>query len=126
MASSTDYAQEYQQAEKAYMQGNYQQAAAIIDRLVEASPNDPSARLLRGHIYCYGLQQYQVAQEQYESVLTLTSEQDFLDYASNAQRLMMGMQGLRRKKIIKIIMTRMLRLNWKKILGHKAGKIRIN
>jgi twitching motility protein PilJ len=83
MASSTDYAQEYQQAEKAYMQGNYQQAAAIIDRLVEASPNDPSARLLRGHIYCYGLQQYQVAQEQYESVLTLTSEQDFLDYASN-------------------------------------------
>ena len=83
MASSTDYAQEYQQAEKAYMQGNYEQAAAIIDRLVEASPNDPSARLLRGHIYCYGLQQYEVAQEQYQCVLTLTSEQDFLDYATN-------------------------------------------
>jgi twitching motility protein PilJ len=82
MASSTDYAQEYQQAEKAYMQGRYEDAAAIVDRLVEGYPEDPSARLLRGHIYCYGLQQYDVAREQYEAVLELTSDPEFVNYAS--------------------------------------------
>ena len=54
MASGTDYAQEYGQAEKAYMQGNYQEAAAICNRLIDDFPEDPSVRLLRGHIYCYG------------------------------------------------------------------------
>ncbi|MBW4521243.1 MAG: HAMP domain-containing protein [Scytolyngbya sp. HA4215-MV1] len=82
MASGTDYAQEYQQAEKAYMQGRYEEAAAIVDRLVEEYSKDPSARLLRGHIYCYGLQQYDVAREQYEAVLELTSDPDFVDYAN--------------------------------------------
>jgi twitching motility protein PilJ len=82
MASGTDYAQEYQQAEKAYMQGRYEEAAAIVDRLVEEYAKDPSARLLRGHIYCYGLQQYEVAREQYEAVLELTSDPDFVDYAN--------------------------------------------
>jgi twitching motility protein PilJ len=83
MASGTDYAQEYGQAEKAYMQGNYQEAAAICNRLIDDFPDDPSLRLLRGHIYCYGLQQYDVAREQYELVLSLTSEPDFLNYANN-------------------------------------------
>jgi twitching motility protein PilJ len=83
MASGTDYAQEYGQAERAYMQGNYPEAAAICDRLIENFPDDPSVRLLRGHIYCYGLQQYDVAREQYEMVLTLTKEPDFIDYANN-------------------------------------------
>jgi twitching motility protein PilJ len=83
MASGTDYAQEYGQAEKAYMQGNYPEAAAIVDRLVQDFPNDPSVLLLRGHIYCYGLQQYDVAREQYEQVLSLTSEPDFISYANN-------------------------------------------
>ena len=83
MASGTDYAHEYGQAEKAYMQGNYQEAAAIVDRLIEDFPEDPSVRLLRGHIYCYGLQQYDVAREQYELVLNLTSQPDFISYANN-------------------------------------------
>lgn len=82
MASGTDYMQEYGQAQKAYMQGNYQEAAAIIDRLIEDFPDEPSALLLRGHIYCYGLQQYDVARQQYEKVLTLSSEPDFIDYAN--------------------------------------------
>jgi len=83
MASGTDYAQEYGQAEKAYMQGNYQEAAVICNRLIDDFPDDPSVRLLRGHIYCYGLQQYDVAREQYELVLSLTSEPDFINYANN-------------------------------------------
>jgi twitching motility protein PilJ len=82
MARAIDFAQDYQQAEKAYMQGRYDEAAGLIDRLVEAHPEDPSARLLRGHIYCYGLQRYDVAQEQYQSVLKLTHDAEFVDYAN--------------------------------------------
>ncbi|NEO33322.1 MAG: HAMP domain-containing protein [Symploca sp. SIO3C6] len=83
MASSTDYAQEYGKAERAYIQGNYQEAAAIVDRLIDDFPEDPSVLLLRGHIYCYGLQQYDVARQQYESVLQLTSDPDFVSYANS-------------------------------------------
>ena len=83
MARSTDFAQEYQQAEKAYMQGRYDEAAAVIDRLVVSHPQDPNARLLRGHIYCYGLQRYDVAQEQYQEVLGLTQDPEYLDYANS-------------------------------------------
>jgi twitching motility protein PilJ len=83
MASGTDFAQEYGQAQKAYMQGDYQEAAAICDRLVDEFPDDPSLLLLRGHIYCYGLQQFEVAREQYERVLNLTDDPDFCEYANN-------------------------------------------
>ena len=83
MARGTDFAQDYQQAERAYMQGKYEEAAKIVDRLVDEYPQDPSARLLRGHIYCYGLQQYGVAQEQYQTVLNLTSDTEFVDYANS-------------------------------------------
>lgn len=82
MASSTDYAQKYQQAQAAYMQGNYEEASTIVDRLLNDFPEDPGIRLLQGHIYC-GLQQYDEAREQYELVLGLTSESEFIDYANN-------------------------------------------
>jgi len=83
MGSVTGFASEYQQAERAYMLGSYEEAAAIIDRLVEMHPGDPSVRLLRGHIYCYGLQQFDVACEQYQSVLQLTNDTEFISYANN-------------------------------------------
>jgi len=83
MASSTGYAQEYQQAERAYMLGSYDEAASIIDRLSESYPSDPNVCLLRGHIYCYGLQQYDVAREQYQSVLGLTNDAEYINYANN-------------------------------------------
>ena len=83
MARSTDFAQEYQQAEKAYMQGRYDEAAEVVDRLVVDHPQDPNARLLRGHIYCYGLQRYDVAQEQYQEVLGLTEDPEYVDYANS-------------------------------------------
>jgi twitching motility protein PilJ len=83
MGSGTEYAQEYQKAEKAYMMGSYEEAAAIIDRLAEEYPTDPNVHLLRGHIYCYGLQQYEVAQQQYQVVLGLTDDSEYVDYARN-------------------------------------------
>lgn len=82
MASGTEYAQDYQQAQKAYVQGDYEKAATIVDQLVQDFPNDPSAALLRGHIYCYGLQQFDLAQQQYSAVLGLTQDQAFAEYAN--------------------------------------------
>lgn len=81
MASSTDYNQDYQRANDAYSSGNYPEAAAAIDRLAQTYPDDPSVRLLRGHIYCYGLSQYDTAQAEYQSVLSLTTDPTFLEYA---------------------------------------------
>lgn len=83
MGLGTEYANAYQQAEKAYMQGNYEEAASIIDELADAHPEDVSVCLLKGHIYCYGLHEYAVARSQYQTVLTLTSDQEYLDYANN-------------------------------------------
>ncbi|WP_421655764.1 methyl-accepting chemotaxis protein [Leptothermofonsia sp. ETS-13] len=82
MGSGTELAQGYQQAQMAYMQGNYEEAAKIIDRLAKEFPDDPSVCLLRGHIYCYGLQQFDLARSQYQSVLALTSNEEFTGYAN--------------------------------------------
>jgi twitching motility protein PilJ len=83
MPSGTDYAQEYDQAQKAYLQGNYETAAKIIDQIVQEYPEDPSSLLLQGHIYCYGLQNYDLAQAQYEKVLAVTDDPECIDYAQN-------------------------------------------
>ncbi|MEM6450170.1 MAG: methyl-accepting chemotaxis protein [Cyanobacteria bacterium P01_D01_bin.105] len=83
MASGIDYAQSYQAAEKAYMQGSYEAAAEAINVLAEEYSTDPSVLLLKGHIYCYGLQQYEIAQQQYKSVLHLSSDPEYVDYANN-------------------------------------------
>lgn len=83
MASGLDYSQAYQKAERAYMQGNYEEAAEVIDQLVAYYPSDPHVLLLKGHIYCYGLNQYEIAREQYEAVLSHTTDPDFVDYAQN-------------------------------------------
>ncbi|RQH24086.1 methyl-accepting chemotaxis protein [Okeania hirsuta] len=80
-SSSTDFLQDYQKVEDAYSQGNYEEAAALVYNLIQDYPEDPSARLLCGHIYCYGLHQYDVATEQYHSVLDLTDDPDFISYA---------------------------------------------
>jgi twitching motility protein PilJ len=78
-----DYTQEYQSAEAAYLQGNYEQAASIIDTLVVKFHDDPSVRLLRGHIYCYGLYQYEIGKKEYEYVLTISTDTEFLQFANS-------------------------------------------
>lgn len=80
-SSSIDFEQEYQQAEAAYTGGNYEEAATRVYQLVENFPDDPRARLLCGHIYAYGLHQYDVAQEQYRIVTSLTEDPVLLEYA---------------------------------------------
>jgi predicted Zn-dependent protease len=68
MGANMGYAQDYQNAQRAYIEGNYADAAPIIDRLAENYPHDPSVCLLRAHIYC-GLRQYAIAHEQYQAPL---------------------------------------------------------
>ncbi len=82
MTSSINHDQEYQQAQKAYIQGNYEEAASLADRLVQDFPDDPNSRLLRGHIYCV-LRQYEIARQQYQLVLQLTEELELIDCAKN-------------------------------------------
>jgi twitching motility protein PilJ len=76
-----DYTQEYQLAEAAYLQGNYEKAATIIDSLVTKFHQDPSVRLLRGHIYCYGLYQYEIGKKEYEYVINISQDAEFLQFA---------------------------------------------
>ncbi|WP_310422243.1 methyl-accepting chemotaxis protein [Chamaesiphon sp. VAR_48_metabat_135_sub] len=76
-----DYTQDYQLAEAAYLQGNYEKAATIIDTLVTKFSTDPSVRLLRGHIYCYGLYQYEIGKKEYEYVLSISTDSEFLQFA---------------------------------------------
>ncbi len=65
------------------MEGDYPEAAALVYQLVENFPEDPSARLLCGHIYCYGLEQYEVAREQYTVVLGLSDDSSLVEHANN-------------------------------------------
>jgi twitching motility protein PilJ len=87
MVSNSDYAQdyaaEYQLAETAYLQGNYENAASIIDALVAKFETDPSVRLLRGHIYCYGLYQYEIGKKEYEYVLKISTDPEFIQFANS-------------------------------------------
>ncbi len=78
-----DYTQEYKLAEAAYLQGNYEKAATIIDVLVSKFEDDPSVRLLRGHIYCYGLYQYEIGKKEYEAVIHLTTDPEFIQFANS-------------------------------------------
>ncbi|MGF1492247.1 MAG: methyl-accepting chemotaxis protein [Microcoleaceae cyanobacterium] len=84
MTPSVDFLQEYEQTEKAYTDGDYERAAALVYQLVEDYPENPNARLLCGHIYGYGLQQYDVAREQYLAVLDLTNDPELVDQANMA------------------------------------------
>ncbi|TVQ43268.1 MAG: methyl-accepting chemotaxis protein [Gloeocapsa sp. DLM2.Bin57] len=86
MASGVNYTEIYEQAERAYLNGNYQQAASIIDQMIQEFPEDPSVLLLRGHIYCYGLQDYEIAKQQYQLVIELTDKADFLGFARDGLR----------------------------------------
>lgn len=80
MTSGTDYIKQYGKAHAAYCRGDLEEAASIIDQLAQEYPDDPNVLLLRGHIFL-SLQQYYVAQEQYQRVLDLTKQQELIDYA---------------------------------------------
>ncbi len=83
MAFSTQYAQQYQQAVSAYMQGHYTDAAALADSLITEAPDDPNLQLLCGHIYSC-LKQYDTAQQHYQQVLHFTQDPELLNCAQSS------------------------------------------
>jgi twitching motility protein PilJ len=83
MAFSTQYAQQYQQAVSAYMQGHYEDAASLTKTLVSEYPDDPNLQLLCGHIYSC-LRQYDVAQHHYQQVLQVTNDPELQGCANNS------------------------------------------
>lgn len=83
MTSGNDLDLNYQQAQTAYIQGNYQEAAETIDRLIMAEPDNAKARLLRGHVY-HRLQDYALAQAEYESVLQMSTDLEIRAYAQSS------------------------------------------
>lgn len=82
MAPSIDYGQMYQQAYKAYVNQQYEEAAQLIDQVVQHLTQDPNAVLLKGHVY-YVLQKFDIAKQAYQTVLNLTKDQELLNFAHN-------------------------------------------
>ena len=78
--SSINYEQGHQQAQIAYLQGNYKEALTLVDQLVRNFPNNPSCRLLIANIYSI-FQQYDLAREQDKEVIKLTKDTALLDCA---------------------------------------------
>jgi twitching motility protein PilJ len=83
MAFSTQYAQQYQHAVSAYMQGHYEEAASLTDTLVLEYPDDPNLQLLCGHIHSC-LKQYELSQNHYRQVLSLSKDPELLNCAKNS------------------------------------------
>ncbi|WP_233258391.1 methyl-accepting chemotaxis protein [[Phormidium] sp. ETS-05] len=77
----TDYAVEYEKACTAYSNGEYDEAASIINQLVLEQPEEPKFWLLQGHIY-YVLTQYDVAAARYEWVLNITDDPMLVEEAT--------------------------------------------
>jgi tetratricopeptide (TPR) repeat protein len=80
-AKYANYEVAYQQAELAYIQGDYKKAKNIIDVIANTFDNDSSVRLLRGHIYCYGLNDFETGKNEYILVLSLTTDDEFTQFA---------------------------------------------
>jgi twitching motility protein PilJ len=68
----------YERARKAYEQQNYELAAVVINQLIQNSPDNLNAHLLKGYIY-YMLQQYDVAKDEYQTVLSLTDDEEIIN-----------------------------------------------
>ena len=92
MASAPPSEPTYDHAEAAYLRGDYTEAAQILEELAQALPDDPSVLLLYGHVlYC--CQQYAAARPQYERVLQLTEEPDFVTYAQQGLQAVQQLQS---------------------------------
>jgi len=82
MASGIQNQNQYERARNAYINGNCEEAARILDELVKDSPKAPEILLLRGHIYCY-FQAFEQAKEQYNLVIENTNSEDYIEFANS-------------------------------------------
>ena len=80
MVSENNYEEKFSQARAVYLEGDYDQASIILDEIIEQNPEEPSALLLRGHIYLND-QEYEIARDTYHKVLNLTDNEDLVKLA---------------------------------------------
>jgi twitching motility protein PilJ len=81
MASSTQQQKDYDRASLAYMQGDYERAMDLSQKLVLECPDEPTYRLLYGHVNLV-LEKYQDAIAEYQAVLNLTEDAQLVENAS--------------------------------------------
>ncbi len=98
MASSIQHQRDYDEATRAYRNGDYSKAAKLTEQLVRACPEEPTYRLLSGHLNLV-LEQYPIALRDYESVLTMTNEASIIEMAKSgiaqvSERLGANSEGL--------------------------------
>ncbi|WP_126146620.1 methyl-accepting chemotaxis protein [Synechococcus elongatus] len=78
--ASEDRSLSYEQVEQEYLSGHYSEAAELAEALVQAEPQNPRLRLLRGHIF-YSLGRNDQARVEYELIRGITPDPDILEQA---------------------------------------------
>ncbi len=81
MATVTKEQEEYKKAERAYIDGRYEEASALTAKLVAANPNNAKYRLLHGHVNL-ALKNSDEAIKNYEYAIQLTQDHNILEHAT--------------------------------------------
>lgn len=81
MAAITREQEDYKKAEKAYIDGKYEEASALTALLVASNPQNPKYRLLHGHVNL-ALKNSDEAVKNYEFAIELTHDTNILEHAT--------------------------------------------
>lgn len=81
MAALTREQEDYKKAERAYIDGKYEEASALTALLVASNPNNAKYRLLHGHVNL-ALKNSAEAVKNYESAIALTHDTNILEHAT--------------------------------------------
>ncbi len=92
MAPSTQHQKDYDRASLAYIQRKYDEALGLTAALVADCPEEPTYRLLHGHINLV-LNNLPVAIREYEAVLGLTDDEQIIENAKGGIAMVKGRGG---------------------------------
>jgi len=81
MAAITREQEDYKKAEKAYIDGKYEEASTLTALLVASNPQNPKYRLLHGHVNL-ALKNSDEAVKNYEFAIELTHDTNILEHAT--------------------------------------------
>ncbi|MCS6959874.1 MAG: methyl-accepting chemotaxis protein [Pseudanabaenaceae cyanobacterium SKYGB_i_bin29] len=81
MATVTKEQEEYKKAERAYIDGRYEEAVVLTAKLVAHNPNNAKYRLLHGHVNL-ALKNSEEAIKNYEAAIQVTQDHNILEHAT--------------------------------------------
>ena len=93
--ASGNYEEKFERARSAYSQKDFAQAGELLDDILEENPEEPSALLLKGHIYVHN-QKYDLARNTYQEVLSLTDRENLIQLANQ------GLAGIEDQNTLEI------------------------